>query len=100
MTSEHVLVKADVYCDWQDPPPVYRLYVNNELFAERTYIWREQYLEELIPVYAPPGRYDIRYELVPPSQGQLEVKNLRVVEGPPGTRIKNTQLKIRAHETT
>ena len=100
MTAEHVLVKADVYCDWQDQPPVYRLWVGNELFAERTYIWREQYLEELIPVYACPGKYEIRYELVPPSRGTITVKNMRVHQGPPGTRIKNTTLRIYPHEST
>ena len=100
MSREHVLVKADVYCDWQDQPPVYRLWVGNELFAERTYIWQEQYLEELIPVYAEPGKYEIRYELVPPSQGTLTVKNMRVDQGPPGARIKNTTLRIYPHEST
>ena len=100
MTAEHVLVKCDVYCDWQDQPPVYRLYVGDELFAERTYIWQEQYLEELIPVYAGPGKYNIRYELVQPSQAKLTVKNMRVDSGPPGTRIKNTTLRIYLNEST
>jgi len=100
MSREHVLVKADVYCDWQNQPPVYRLFVGDELFVERTYIWQEQYLEELIPVYAEPGKYDIRYELVEPSQAQLKVKNLRVDSGPAGTRIKNTMLRIYPHEST
>ena len=82
MTAEHVIVKCDVYCDWQDQPPVYRLYVNDELFAERTYIWQEAYLEERIPIYADPGKYYIKYELVPPSQGTITVKNMRITEGP------------------
>ena len=95
MSREHVMVKCDVYCDWKDQPPVYRLFVNSELFTERTYIWQQQYLEELIPIYAGPGKYRIRYELVPPSTGTITVKNMRVAEGPPGTTIKNnTMLKI------
>ena len=100
MTAEHVLVKCDVYCDWQDQPPVYRLFVGDELFVERTYIWQEQYLEELIPVYAGPGKYEIRYELVEPSKATLTVKNLRVDSGPPGARIKNTMLRICPHAST
>jgi hypothetical protein len=100
MIAEHVLVRCDVYCDWQDQPPVYRLFVGGELFAERTYIWREQYLEEMIPIYAEPGKYEIRYELVPPSTGALNIKNLRVESGPPGTRLKGTTLKIASHEST
>ena len=94
MPAEHVMVKCDVYCDWQDQPPVYRLYVGDELFVERTYIWQQQYLEEMIPVYAEPGRYEIRYELVPPSTGTITVKNMRVEQGPLGARIKNTMLRI------
>ena len=98
MTAEHVLVKCDVYCDWSDQPPVYRLFVNDELFTERTYIWKQQYLEELIPVYAEPGEYHIRYELVPPSQGTLVTKNLRVSSGPGA--IVNNVLKVIAHAST
>ena len=101
MRREHVMVKCDVYCDWQDQPPVYRLYVGNELFVERTYIWQTQYLEESIPVCARPGKYEIRYELVEPSRAQLKIKNLRVDSGPPSARImKNTLLRIYPHEST
>ena len=100
MRREHVMVKCDVYCDWQDQPPVYRLYVGNELFVERTYIWQTQYLEESIPVCARPGKYEIRYELVEPSRAQLKIKNLRVDSGPPGARIKHTMLRIYPHAST
>ena len=101
MRREHVMVKCDVYCDWKDKPPVYRLFVNSELFTERTYIWQQQYLEELIPIYAEPGKYEIRYELVPPSEGTITVKNMRVADGPPTARIKNnTMLRIYPHEST
>ena len=92
MSREHVLVKADVYCDWQNQPPVYRLFVGDELFVERTYIWQEQYLEELIPVYAKPGEYHIRYELVRPNRATINIKNMRVSEGP-GT-VQNNILKV------
>jgi hypothetical protein len=98
MTAQHVLVRCDVYCDWQDQPPVYRLFVGGELFTERTYIWREQYLEELIPVYAKPGEYHIRYELVPPATGTLRIKNVRVSEGL-GTVVDNV-LKVVPNEST
>jgi hypothetical protein len=77
---------------------VYRLFVGDELFAERTYIWREQYLEEMIPVYAEPGEYNIHYELVAPSAGSLVTKNLRVSSGPGA--IVNNILKVEANEST
>ena len=101
MTAEHVLIKCDVYCDWQDQPPVYRLYVNDELFTERTYIWQQQYLEEIIPIYARPGKYRIRYELVPPSTGTITIKNMHIAQGPAGASVKKTSvLRIESNEST
>ena len=101
MSREHVLVKCDVYCDWQDQPPVYRLYVGDELFAERTYIWKEQYLEELIPIYAEPGKYRIRYELVQPSTGTIIIKNMEIAQGPANSSVKkNSVLRIESNEST
>ena len=72
----------------------------SELFTERTYIWQEQYLEELIPVYAEPGRYEIRYELLPHTSAELTVKNMRIDPVCENARLKNNTLKISAHEST
>jgi hypothetical protein len=92
MNAKHVLINANVSIDWQGPPPTYRLYVGGELFSERTWIWRDEYLQELIPIYAPPGEYELRRELVPPAQGHIEVSNTRIKAGPPGARIVNNTL--------
>jgi hypothetical protein len=92
MNAKHVLINANVSIDWQGPPPTYRLYVGGELFSERTWIWRDEYLQELIPIYAPPGEYELRRELVPPAQGHIEVSNTRIKVGPPGARIVNNTL--------
>jgi hypothetical protein len=52
-------------------------------------------------VYAEPGKYEIRYELVPPSTGTITVKNMRVDSGPPGAVIKNNaMLRIYPYEST
>ena len=48
MGIKSVQVQYDVYCDWQGKPPSYRLYVNGELFTERTFTWRNFYLEEVM----------------------------------------------------
>ena len=51
MQTEFVMAVCDVYVKWkQGDPPRYRCYVNDELFTERSWIWREQYLEEYIPI--------------------------------------------------
>lgn len=92
MDKKFVRVLADVHCDWEGLDPIYRLYVNDELFAERTWIWCDSYLEENLQIEAEPGEYRIRYELVPPHLAQLKVENIRVDYGP-GT-VENNVLRI------
>ena len=96
MTKQFVRVLADINCEWEGLNPVYRVYVNDEIFAERTWQWTDSYLEEMLQIEAEPGKYNIRVELVPPHLAQLEVTNMRVDFGP-GT-IKNNVLRI-ANET-
>ncbi len=82
MQPEFVIVKADVYMKWGDHPPRYRCYIGDELFTERTWIWRDVYLEEQFQIQAPPGKYPLRVELVDSEHGSLKVRNLRVDTGP------------------
>ena len=74
-------VIADVHCDWEGLSPTYRLYVNDELFTERTWTWTDNYLEEMLQIEAEPGDYRLRWELVPPHLAKIHVKNLRVEHG-------------------
>ena len=100
MNRQSVVVCADVSVEWQGAPPNYRVYVGNEMFTERTWIWQEQYLEEMLVVNAPPGKYNLRWELVPPAQGTIEVKNVRIEHGSDHAYIKkDSQLRI-THEGT
>jgi hypothetical protein len=93
MTKQFVRVVTDLHCDWEGLAPTYRVYVNDELFGERTWIWTEDYLEEALQIYAKPGKYHIRYELVPPNLAQLNISNMRVVHGT-GKIKNNTLLRI------
>ena len=93
MNRKFVKVLADVYCDWTGEPPCYRVYVNSELFAERTWIWVDDYLEECIPVNAEPGTYSISYELVQPHSATIRIRNLRVSD-PESTITDNGMLTI------
>ena len=100
MNRQSVVVRADVTVAWQGDPPNYRVYVGNEMFTERTWIWQEQYLEEMLVVNAPPGKYNLRWELVPPAQGKIEVKNVRIKHGSDHAYIKKTsQLRITDEST-
>ena len=92
MSQHFVQVLSDVYCDWEGLEPVYRVYVNDELFTERTWTWTDQHLEEMIPIEAEPGEYTISYELVPPHLASIHVENMRVDYGP-GT-VENNVVRI------
>lgn len=95
MRREFVQVLCDVDCVWEGLPPTYRTYVNDELFAERTWIWSDHYLEEMFQISAPPGKYYLRFELVQPCLAHLNVSNMRVIQGP-GRMKSGGLLKIGA----
>lgn len=63
--------------------PKYRLYVNNDLITERTWIWDMQtYIEEDIRIEVPPGiNHTIRLDLIkdnPMHLAQFGLQNLRI----------------------
>ena len=92
MTKQFVRVLCDVDCEWESFNPIYRAYVNDELFAERTWRWTDMYLEEMLQIEAEAGEYTIRFELVPPHLARLSVTNMRVDYGP--ASIKDNVLRI------
>lgn len=92
MDKKFVRVLADVDCNWEGLYPNYRVYVNNELFAERTWRWDDMYVEELLQIDAAAGDYQLRWELVPPHLAELTVKNIRVEHGP--ATVENNVLRI------
>ena len=94
MTRRSVLVLADVDIQWKKIPPNYRIYVNNELFTERTWIWKKQYLEEILVINAEPGEYNLRWEIVPPFKGQITVSNLRIEHCAGAYITEQLQLRI------
>ena len=82
MNKTFVRVLSDIDCDWEGLSPIYRLYVNDELFSERTWIWPDNALQEIIQVEGPPGEYTLRYELVEPHLAQFKVGSLSTDYGP------------------
>jgi hypothetical protein len=97
MDKKFVRILADIDCEWEGLDPSYRVYVNDELFAERTWIWTDSYLEELLQIDAEPGEYILRWELVNPHLAHLVVNNVRVDFGP-GSIEKNNIVRIH-HES-
>ena len=94
MTKKFVRVVCNVACEWEGLAPIYRVYVNDELFTERTWIWKENfYLREEIQIEAEPGDYNIRYELVPPNLAELSVTK-PVINYGPGVITEDGLLRI------
>jgi hypothetical protein len=84
MSAEFVIAVCDVRCsvNEHDDPPKYRCYVNDELFTERTWIWSGFYLEESLQIFAAPGKYRVRYELVGDTDAAINYTNLQIQQGP------------------
>ena len=94
MSKKFVFVECDVYCQGWTNPPSYRVYVNDELFTERTWIWPDHYLTEMLQISAPPGDYRVTVQAVGPQLAQFTVTNHRVEYGPAEWVKKNSRLRI------
>jgi len=76
------MVECIVSLDQPEGEPRYRVWVGQELFAERQWRWGQDcVLQEQIGITAPPGRYAIQVLTVPGSQGTVSASQWRVVEG-------------------
>jgi hypothetical protein len=83
MHNRFVKLNLDLHCDWKKTPPTYRLYVNHEMFTERTYIWSgTQYLQEILQLSAPPGRYTIRVDNLGDPECVFRLRGLVAETGP------------------
>jgi len=98
MNKEFVRVACDVHCEWDGTPPRYRVYVNDELFTERKFTWKQEFLEESMQIDAPPGDYTVRFELLDTKLAVLIPNNLRVEYGP-GEIIGKDMVRIN-HEAS
>jgi hypothetical protein len=62
-------LEVDVHTHWNTTPPVYRLYVNNELFTERTFKWvsYQYFIREHINCKLDEGVHVLRLENLQPE---------------------------------
>lgn len=82
MRNQSVLFNFDLFCEWTKEPPLYRVYINHELFTERTYIWGDtQYIQEVINLKAPAGTYNIRVDNLGDADCVFKIRNLTISEG-------------------
>ena len=79
MEKQFVKMELDVFAKWQFKPPMYRVYVNDELFNERTYSWNHlEYITEILQIKAEPGEYSVKIEN---HGGEFTVRSLRCSVG-------------------
>ena len=71
----------DINCDWEGLPPVYRIWVNDELFSERTWVWTDKTVREILQIQAPAGNYHVKLESVMPSLAKFRTSNHVIKHG-------------------
>jgi len=77
-----VKVTLDIYCFWLNHAPDYRIYVNEELFVDRTFHWdKNKYLQENIVLNAPAGLYTIRVDHNSKHIVEFNANNLQIIRG-------------------
>jgi hypothetical protein len=87
-----VLASFDINCSWAEIPPVYRVYVNDELFTEREWRWHDHYLTETLQILATTGLYKIVVEPINNKNFQMNTSNYKIEVGP--ARWNNNELEI------
>ena len=95
MQTKSVQLQCNVFCKWDGNDTRYRLYVNDELFTERSWIWTNSYLEETHQILVPGGIYPIRYETLDRESGRIRVKNFRVIDGPGVVVVGSDEISLR-----
>ena len=77
------VIEFYLYCDWKELPQTYRVYFNDELMTERTYIWEnnDHVLQERLPVMIDSSKATITIQRIGQLDGEMWVE--RVVSEPP-----------------
>ena len=92
------IINLDIYAVWYKSPPAYRIYINDELMTERTFLGTEyEFYRERIPVNLEPGNHIFVFERLPTAspEDRLSYKNF-VIDKVPSTLYLNNQFTIPA----
>lgn len=81
---KNVVIEFDIYCDWQESTPIYRIYVDDDLLTERTYIWNNEreFVRERVVVCVDTGSHRCRIEKVGTTDATFSVKNINIDDEP------------------
>lgn len=82
---------VEVHCHWSEKPPTYRIYVDNDLITERTFIWPsyKAFVRENIICNLSKGLHKLRIENIG-DHGTVRFDNF-LYEGYPGAEHPNYQ---------
>jgi hypothetical protein len=86
MNTSHLLktveVQFDLYCHWSHNAPTYRVYVDDDLITERSFVWQgyKNYIRENFAIAVKHGEHSIRIENISPNTAKFTVKRVRVDE--------------------
>jgi len=72
------IIEFYLYCEWKHLPPTYRIYCDDSLLTERTYIWHndKHVLQERLPIITKSDKAVIRIEQVGQQSGKFSVKKV------------------------
>ena len=91
MTVDKILIEAvitvDIFCQWEAEPRAYRIYVDDELLTERTYLWRnsDQFVQENIVISVAPGDHQFKLEPVDTNFSGFQWQNFTINGQPTAT---------------
>ena len=79
-----VVISVDIYCHWVTTPFAYRLYIDDDLLTERTYIWNntEQAVREHIIVNLDQGVHTLKVEPVDSNVQRFIKRNVTIDRRP------------------
>ena len=89
------IINLDIYAVWYKGPPAYRIYVDNELMVERTFLGTEyEFYRETIFVDIAPGVHSFVFERLPTAstEDRLSFKNFLINKTP--AKLVNNQFTI------
>ena len=75
-----VHVTFELWCNWSDKPPAYRVYINDDLMTERTYTFNnnEEYLEERVPLLTKSGAHFLTIVNLDADRSSFTIKNFKI----------------------
>jgi hypothetical protein len=90
-----VSIVVDVWCQYNGECPVYRIYVDNDLLTERTFIWNTdtQFIREHIEVNLMPGEHWVTVEHTA-GDAKFRIENVQVDGVPVASLTEGIEAKF------